>query len=132
MPAPFLLDLSHETFLLIGEMNARLPFVLSFVIIASLFLSGCKDKDEAKHILPSVDAAFPNSYILKIDPRLLWIQTHVSGISPITAEQMYVEACKKATIPIIGKIKINWGFIKSNGHMSLFAQRCETGPQIRC
>jgi hypothetical protein len=87
-------------------MKAHL-YLLFCVVLLSLCLAGCKDKDEAKAILPSLDAAFPNSYILKIDPRLLWVQTQVAGISATTAEQLYVAACQKATKPIMKNLTIN-------------------------
>ena len=79
---------------------------LALVALLSMCLSSCKDKDEARQILPDLNAAFPNSAIFKFDNRLLWIQTQVSGVSKITAEQLYIVACERAT-KNFGPVQIN-------------------------
>jgi hypothetical protein len=76
------------------------------VLLSVAALSGCKDQDEAKAALPKVCANFPDAVIYKYDRRVLWIQTHIAGISAKIAETIYQQACQQAAIPI-GQAKIN-------------------------
>jgi hypothetical protein len=64
--------------------------------ILAFNISGCKDQSEAKAILPTVCQYFPGSEIYKFDQRVLWVQTHVDGISGATAMSMFTQACQKA------------------------------------
>jgi hypothetical protein len=75
-------------------------------LLLTLPLTACKDQSEAAAVLPQVCEYFPDSVIYKFDPRVLWIQTHVDGISGKTAAVIYSEACQKAARSI-GQIRIN-------------------------
>jgi hypothetical protein len=81
--------------------------MLLCIILTIAGLCGCKDQSEASVILPQVCKEFPDSVIYKFDPRVLWIQTHVDGISPELAEMLYEGACQKAA-KSFGQIKFNW------------------------
>jgi hypothetical protein len=79
--------------------------LLGIVLVAST-LYGCKDKEEGAAILPTIDQYFPDSAIFKFNNRVLWIQTHVNGISGKVAATIFAQACQQAS-KSFGNFKIN-------------------------
>jgi hypothetical protein len=77
------------------------------LFLTSLLLVGCNTNNEvAKAVLPQVCDSFPDSVLYRIDPRLLWVQTQVDGISAETALVMFRTACQEAPKKI-GKLTID-------------------------
>jgi hypothetical protein len=81
------------------------PLILVMLLV-SVCLYGCKDKEEAREVLPKVCPHFPDSVIYKFDKRVLWIQTNVDGISGETAEDIFQQACQQAAYKL-GKLTFN-------------------------
>ncbi len=78
---------------------------VAFLLIAtlsSLTLLGCKDEDVAPQVLPTFSDYFPDTTIYDFDKRILWIQTHIDGISSSAADLMFKQDCAQA-IPAIKK-----------------------------
>lgn len=80
-------------------MKSRIPAIfLLFVALSSLALTGCKDDGViAQQVLPTFCGYFPDTTMYDVDKRLLWIQTHVDGISSSTAELMFKQDWAQAT-----------------------------------
>jgi hypothetical protein len=76
-------------------------------ILFCLSLTACKDQSEAESILPKANKSFPDAAIFKFDKRILWVQTHVDGISADVANTMFRTACQQAAFPIGNKFSIN-------------------------
>jgi hypothetical protein len=89
-----------------AKMILRKSACLLFTALLIGVLSGCKDKEEGEMVLPTINQYFPDSSIYKFDKRVLWIQTHVDGISGKVAASIYAQACQTAA-KSIGKIRIN-------------------------
>jgi hypothetical protein len=84
-------------------------------MLLSFSLVGCKDEEIAPMVLPKFADSFPDTTIYDIDKRILWIQTHVDGVSSSAADTMFKTACDQAK-KNLGKVQFNVQFELNLAH----------------